>query len=147
MEPVHPELLPRGFSYEVHKTVTASDVYLWAGLTGEWYPAQSDTAFGQQTAVRQGVTQAAYLTGLIVATASRLAARIPPPGAILATLNVHFTAPVLVGTTISITVTVSEWDATASLYWLDIRATRADGTPAVIGKAGLRPHTMMLAVA
>src|SRR5213594_1362804 len=35
MEPVDPDLLPPGFRYEVQKTVTATDLYLWARLMGE----------------------------------------------------------------------------------------------------------------
>jgi 3-hydroxybutyryl-CoA dehydratase len=143
----HPDLLPQGFCYEVHKTVTESDMHLWAGLMGEWHSVQIDSAFARQTARGRYVAHGAYIAGLIVATASRLAAHMPPPGAILMTLNVHFTAPVPVGTTLAVTVTVAEWDAAAGLYWLDIRATRSDGTPAATGKVGLRPHTTLLAAA
>ena len=147
MEVAHPDLLPTGYRYEVRKTVTASDVYFWAGLTGEPYPVQGVSGFAQQAALEGYVVHSAYLTSLIAATAVHLADHIPLPGAILVNLMMQFTAPVSVGTTLSIVVTVTEWDAAASLYWLDIRVTCADGILAVLGQAGLRPRTTLLAAA
>ena len=147
MGTVHPDILPCGFRHEAHKTVTASDIRLWAGLTGRRLPSRGGQAFAQQTAVARDVAPDAFLTGLVMDTAAMVAARIPPPGALLTLLAVQFTAPVFVGTTVAVVVTVAEWDAAARLYWLDICLTRADGTLAVIGKAGLRPHTTLLPAA
>jgi acyl dehydratase len=143
----HAHLLPNGFRYEVHKTVTATDLYLWARLTGERYAVHRVSALDQQTAARRHVVHGAYLTDLIVIAASHMAACLPPPGGSLAALTVHFTASVLVGTTLCVAVTVTDWDARAGLYWLDLRATRADGAPVVLGQAALRPHTTWLAAA
>ncbi len=147
IEPGHAHLLPNGFRYEVHKMVTATDLYLWARLTGEQYVVQRASTLDQQTAVRRRVVHSAYLTDLIVNGASHVAARLPPPGGILTALTMHFTAPVLVGTTLCVAVTVTDWDAEAGLYWLDLRVTRADGTLAVLGRAALRPHPTWLAAA
>jgi len=147
MEPEPADILPPGFRYEVHKRVTATDVHLWAGLTGEQSPIRSATAFAQQAAAERWVAPGAYLTGLVADTVARLAARVPPPGASIETLRVHFAAPVPVGTTLSVVVTVAAWDATAGFYWLDIHAARGDGTPAVLGWAWLRPHPTLLAAA
>jgi acyl dehydratase len=147
MEAVHLDLLTKGFRYEVHKMVTGSDMHLWARLTGERLPVRSVSAFAQQTAMERCAIPGAYLTGLVVDTAARLAARVPPPGAMLTTLRVHFSAPALVGTTLCVVVTVTAWDAAAGLFWLDICATGTDGAPVVLGAAGLRPHTPILAAA
>lgn len=143
MEVAHSDILPNGYRYEVHKTVTASDVYLWAGLTGERYPAQGTSAFVQQAALGRYVAHNTYITSLIAATASHLAAHIPLPGATLVALKIQFITPVMVGTTLSIVMTVTTWDATEHLYWLDTHATRADGTLAVLGQVGLRPCAAM----
>jgi acyl dehydratase len=145
MDAAHPDILPRGFRYEMHKKVTATDIRLWAGLTGQRSPNLSVSAFAQQTAVERCAVPGAYLTGLVVDTAARLAARVPPPGARLTTLRMHFNAPVLVGTTLYVVVTVTAWDAAVGLYWLDICATGADGALVVLGAAGLRPHPPILA--
>lgn len=146
MEPEPSNLLPNGFRYEVHKTVTATDIRLWAGLTGKRSSAQCASAFAQRQAAAQQIAPNAYLTGLVVDIASRLAACLPPPGAVLAGLTMTFTAPLLVGTTLRVAVTVNAWDAATGLYWLDICATRADGTQVVTGKAGLRPRQPLLVV-
>lgn len=147
MEHDHIHVLPTAFRYEVHRTVTASDIHLWAGLAGTRLPAQSGSAFAQQASEAGHVAPNAYLTGLVVDTAARLAAYIPPPGAMLTALVVQFTAHVLVGTTLTMVVTVAEWDAAAGLYWLDISATRTDGRQALMGRAGLRPQVTLLAAA
>lgn len=140
----NPDLPPLGFRYEIHKTVTATDVHLWAGLTGKRLVSSSTSAFTQQ---KNGTRQAApdaYLTGLIVDAAASIAAHIPLPGATLTGLAVQFIAPVPVGTTLAVVVTLSGWDATARLYTLDISATGPDGSMALIGKAELRPHISFL---
>ena len=147
MEPGHIQLFPTAFRYEVHRTVTAADIHLWAGLTGTRLPARSGSAFAQQAAAASRAAPEAYLTGLVADTAARLVACIPPPGAILTALAVQFMAHVLVGTTLMIVVTVAEWDAAAGLYWLDISATRADNRQVLTGRAGLRPQVALLATA
>jgi acyl dehydratase len=146
MEHAYPDLLPCGFRYEIHKTVTESDLRLWAGLAGERYPIYGASALAQQAALSHSVVHNTYITVLIGATVARLAAHLPPPGAAMATLTVHFAAPVLIGTTLCVAVTVIEWDAVACLYWLDVRVTRADGTLTLTGKAGLRPQMTLLTV-
>jgi acyl dehydratase len=147
MESEPSNLLPSGFRYELHKTVTATDIHLWAGLTGKRSSAQRASAFAQRQAAAHQFAPDAYLTGLVVDTAACLAACFPSPGASLTGLAIQFTASVHVGTTLSVTITVMEWDAAAGLYWLDVCATRADGTQVVTGKAGLRPHRTLLAAA
>ena len=141
MECAYLALLPNGFRHEIHKTVTASDIHLWATLTGDALPVYKVSAFAQQTTIERHVAPGAYLSSLAVATVASLAARLPPPGAMITMLRMHFAAPVLVGTTLSVVVTVTTWDTTSKLYWLDICATGADGVPVVFGTAGLRPHT------
>lgn len=147
MERSQGSLLPQGFRYEVYKTVTATDVHLWAGLIGERSPVHGESVFAQQTAMSRRVAPGAYLIGLVADIAARLAARVPPPGASLETLRVHFVAPVLVGTTLRVVATVDGWDSATGRYWLDIHATRGDGSPAVLGWAWLRLHPTLLAVA
>jgi acyl dehydratase len=136
-----PDLFPFGFHYEVHKLVTANDIYLWATLTGDTSTISSPSAFAHQANDVRHVVPGAYLTGLTVAIITRLAARVPDPDVTLATLTVHFAAPVPVGSTVHVAVTVAGCDTAAGLYWLDLRMTHADGAPALLGKAALRPST------
>lgn len=108
------DVLPCGFRYEVQKTVTASDVYLWAGLAGQQLPVRSSAAFAQQAVMPHAVVPDAYLVGLIADTAGRLAACVPSLEAQLETLHVHFTAPVPVGTILRVVVTVDAWEPRAT---------------------------------
>lgn len=147
MEPEHTEILTPGVRYELYKTVTATDVHTWAGLTGVQSPIRGASAFSQRVAAARRLAPGAYLTGLVADAAAQLAARVPPPGASIEMLRVQLTAPVLVGTTLCVAVTVAAWDADSGLLWLDLRATCADGTPALLGRAWLRPHPTLLVAA
>jgi len=135
----HPDILPTGFCFEVHKTVTATDIHLWARQAGYPSPVRGEAAFAQQRFLEHTTAPNAYLTSLAADTATRLAAYLPCHGVILETLRVHFTVPVFVGTILRDVVTVIAWDAVAGLYWLDIRVLRADGTQAALGTAWIRP--------
>lgn len=140
MEAARPDLLSYGFRYELHKTVTIADVRLWSGLTGERWSAPHRSALQQQATLRGRVVPDAYLTGLIVATASRLADTLPPPGAVIVNVGVQFSAPVLLGTTLTVAVTVRDWEASAGLFRLEIKVSRAEGSLVALGHAGLRPY-------
>jgi acyl dehydratase len=137
-------LLPNGFRYEIHKTVTATDLYLWARLTGEPYNLQRTLALRHQAAARRCVVPGAYLTDLSMTAVSRLAAHVPAPGAVLTTLTVHFTRPVLVGTSLCVTVTITDSDSQTEMYWLDLCVTGADGKTVLRGKAALQQHRAWL---
>ena len=87
MERLHPDLLPYGFRNEIHKMVTATDVFLCAGLVADEYGARSDTSFSQQVGGARTAVQDGYLVSTIMSSASRLAHTSParqPPGSSVA---------------------------------------------------------------
>ena len=139
MEAVRPEPFPYGLRYEVHKTVTAADLRLWSGLTGERLFAPTTSTLRQQAVLHDRVVHDAYLTGLIVATAARLVETLPPPGSVIVNVGVQFATPVLLGTPLLVIATVSDWDASAGLFQLGIRMSRGEGALVALGQAGLRP--------
>lgn len=87
------------------KTITESDVYLFAGITGDVNPAHIDAEYAKQTRFKQRIAHGALLSGLISAV---IGVKLPGPGTIYTNQNVEFLAPVYFGDTITATVSVVE---------------------------------------
>ena len=85
------------------KTISESDVYMFAGVTGDVNPAHVNEAYAQTTAFKTRIAHGILSAGLISAV---LGTRLP--GAIYASQTLKFTAPVRIGDTITATATVKE---------------------------------------
>ncbi|GMV08580.1 MAG: acyl dehydratase [Gemmatimonadota bacterium] len=96
-----------GQTAEFSKTVTESDVILFAGITGDFNPAHVDevrasaSRFGGRIA--HGMLSAGFISACI-------AMRLPGPGAIYLSQTLKFTRPVRIGDTVTARVEVLEWN-------------------------------------
>ncbi|ODT04087.1 MAG: enoyl-CoA hydratase [Gemmatimonadetes bacterium SCN 70-22] len=96
-----------GQTAEFSKTVTESDVTLFAGITGDFNPAHVDevrasaSRFGGRIA--HGMLSAGFISACI-------AMRLPGPGAIYLSQTLKFTRPVRIGDTVTARVEVLEWN-------------------------------------
>ena len=92
-----PLSLQVGQSAEFAKTVTESDVVLFAGITGDFNPAHvneveaSKSRFGGRIA--HGILSAGFISACI-------AMKLPGPGTIYLTQSLKFTRPVRIGDTV-----------------------------------------------
>lgn len=99
--------LQLGQTAEFSKTVTESDVILFAGITGDFNPAHVDevrasaSRFGGRIA--HGMLSAGFISACI-------AMRLPGPGAIYLSQTLKFTRPVRIGDTVTARVEVLEWN-------------------------------------
>lgn len=86
-----------GDKAEVEKTVSETDVYLFAGITGDLNPAHvnerasKDTMFGGRIA--HGMLSAGFISAV-------LGMQLPGPGTIYLSQSLKFKAPVRIGDTI-----------------------------------------------
>ena len=87
------------------KTISESDVYMFAGVTGDVNPAHVNEAYAQTTPFKTRIAHGILSAGLISAV---LGTQLPGPGAIYASQTLKFTAPVRIGDTITATATVKE---------------------------------------
>jgi acyl dehydratase len=80
------------------KTITETDVYLFAGISGDFNPIHTNEAFAKQTRFKTRIAHAALPQGLI---APVLGMKLPGIGTILVETSCRFKAPTFFGDTIT----------------------------------------------
>jgi 3-hydroxybutyryl-CoA dehydratase len=89
----------------VEKTISETDVYLYAGITGDLNPAHINEEYAKGTIFKGRIAHGMLTAGLISAV---LGMKLPGPGTIYLGQELKFTAPVRMGDTIKAEVEVSE---------------------------------------
>jgi 3-hydroxybutyryl-CoA dehydratase len=118
------------------KTVSESDVYGFAGITGDMNPVHIDkeyakkSIFGKQIA--HGILSAGFISTVI-------GTQLPGPGAIYVKQVCEFKKPVYIGDTISAIVEVTKKDEEKNKVWLRTYCTNQDGKIVVEGEATILP--------
>src|SRR5690554_3149563 len=87
------------------KTITETDVYLFAGISGDLNPAHVDEETAKTTSFKTRIAHGALVAGLI---STVLGTKLPGNGTIYLAQTSNFTAPVPFNDTITATVTVKE---------------------------------------
>lgn len=87
------------------KTITETDVYLFAGVTGDINPAHLNEDYAKNTFFKGRIAHGMLSAGLISAV---IGVQLPGPGAIYASQTLKFLAPVHFGDTITATVEIKE---------------------------------------
>ena len=94
-----------GDSDQFSKTVTDSDIYLFAGITGDLNPAHINEAYAQgtffKTRIAHGILSAGFVSAVI-------GTRLPGPGTVYMRQTLNFLAPVRIGDTVTAIVSVIE---------------------------------------
>ena len=125
-----------GNSASMSKTVTETDVYLFAGITGDLNPAHvneqasSKTAFGGRIA--HGVLSAGFISAV-------LAMKLPGPGTIYLGQELRFTKPVRFGDTVTATCTVTELVSEKNIAKLESICTNQHDEVVIKGVATVMP--------
>lgn len=87
------------------KTISESDVYLYAGITGDFNPVHVDKKTAESGRFKQRISHGMLLGGLI---SSVLGTKLPGEGAIYVSQEINFLLPVFFGDTIKAEVTIIE---------------------------------------
>src|SRR6184192_1932850 len=99
------EDLSVGMTETLSKTIAASDVVGFAQLTGDRNPIHLSEHFAAKTQFGKRIAHGLYTASLISAV---LGTRLPGPGAVYISQTLNFRAPVRIGDTVDVTVTVTE---------------------------------------
>lgn len=99
------EDLALGMTETLSKTISSADVVGFAQLTGDRNPIHLSEHFAAKTSFGGRIAHGLYTAGLISAV---LGTRLPGPGAVYISQTLHFRAPVRIGDTVDVTVTVAE---------------------------------------
>lgn len=118
------------------KTVTETDIYLFAGVTGDINPAHVNEAYAAQTFFKGRIAHGMLSAGFISAV---LGMQLPGPGTIYMGQEVKFLAPVRPGDTITATVEVSELDTAKNVAKLRTVCTNQNGVQVADGCATVKP--------
>ena len=99
------EDLSVGMTETLSKTVASSDVVGFAEVTGDRNPIHLSEHFAAKTPFGTRIAHGLYTASLISAV---LSTRLPGPGAIYISQTLNFRAPVKIGDTVDVYVTVAE---------------------------------------
>jgi 3-hydroxybutyryl-CoA dehydratase len=121
---VSAELPAIGTSIRFTKTVAESDVYLYAGITGDFSPNHIDESYMSAGRYKRRIAHGALMVGFMSAAAARLSlGRTVSVGYD----RVRFTAPVYFGDTITTEYTLRAVDLERRRAQSDVRCTNQDG--------------------
>lgn len=87
-----------GAAAEFVKTISETDIYLYAGITGDFNPAHLNEVYAQTTFFKTRIAHGMLTAGFISAI---LGTQIPGPGTIYLRQELNFMAPVMIGDTIT----------------------------------------------
>jgi 3-hydroxybutyryl-CoA dehydratase len=99
------EQLKIGDTAEFGKTISETDIYLYAGITGDFNPAHVNETYAEGTYFKKRIAHGMLSAGLISAV---LANQLPGPGTIYLKQDLRFLAPVYIGDTITARVEILE---------------------------------------
>ncbi|WP_370278205.1 MaoC family dehydratase [Pontibacterium sp.] len=101
------EDLEVGMSASYAKTISESDVYTFAGVSGDNNPIHINEEYAQTTPFKKRIVHGMFSAALISTVAGT---RLPGPGAIYVDQQIKFRRPIYIGDTATATLTISEID-------------------------------------
>ena len=127
-----------GYSSSVTKTVSESDTYLFAGITGDFHPIHVNEEFCKATQFGRRLVHGALSLGFLAAAATKLAERIGSPESMLDRYDVRFRRPVFFGDTITATLQVIEKNPDTGHLMLEATITNQAGETVTRGSVSMR---------
>jgi 3-hydroxybutyryl-CoA dehydratase len=130
------EELALGDSAQFGKTISESDVYLYAGITGDHNPAHINESYAQGTFFKTRIAHGMLSAGMISTVLGNL---LPGPGTIYIRQDLKFEAPVRIGDTITARAEVIEIVAAENRVRLKTDCFNQDETLVIDGEAVVSP--------
>lgn len=106
------EDLEIGMGDSFGKTITETDVVLFAGVSGDTNPSHLNQEFAKTTRMKTRVAHGMLSASLISAV---LGCKLPGPGCLYVNQTSNFRAPVMIGDTVTARVAVTGLDAKRNL--------------------------------
>jgi 3-hydroxybutyryl-CoA dehydratase len=125
-----------GDKAEFTKTISESDIYLFAGLTGDLNPAHINEPYAQNTFFKARIAHGMLMAGFISAV---IGMQLPGPGSIYIRQELNFLAPARIGDTITARVEVSQIQAEKNRITLRTTCTNQENKLVLDGEATISP--------
>ena len=122
------------------KTIAESDIYLYAGITGDLNPAHVNEEYAKNTFFKTRIAHGMLLAGLISAVIGTI---LPGPGTIYISQELNFLAPARIGDTITAHVEVVQVILEKNRIHLKTFCVKQDGTKVLDGEAIVSPPKPM----
>lgn len=119
------------------KTISETDVYLFAGITGDYNPAHLNDVESKKTIFGERIAHGLLSVGLISAV---LGVQLPGPGTIYLGQELKFTKPVKFGDTITAIVKVIEKNTPQNIIKLSTKCINQNNEEVIIGIATVMPR-------
>lgn len=128
--------LKLGDSAKFTKTISESDVYLFAGVTGDFNPAHVNEEYAKDTYFKTRIAHG-LLTASFISTV--IGTMLPGPGSIYMRQEVNFLAPVKIGDTITACIEISEILTDKKRVRIKTYCINQEGKTVVDGEALVSP--------
>ncbi|MCK4533885.1 MAG: MaoC family dehydratase [Syntrophobacterales bacterium] len=125
-----------GDTAELSKTISETDVYLYAGISGDFNPAHINEVYAGKTFFKTRIVHGMLPAGFISAI---LGTELPGPGTIYIKQELKFLAPVHIGDTITARAEVVEVIAEKNRIRLKTTCSNQEGTIVLDGEATASP--------
>ena len=125
-----------GESAEFTKTISESDVYLYAGVTGDLNPAHINEEYAKQTFFKTRIAHGLLSAGLI---STVLGNELPGPGSVYIRQELNFLAPVHMGDTVTARAEVIEILLEENRVKLETSCINQNGIMVLDGEAVVSP--------
>lgn len=119
--------LTPGQAFHFTKTVTESDVYLFAGITGDFSPNHVDAEYGRSTRYGERIAHGVLVLSFASTTSSKVQEAANQACVSLGYDRVRFLGGVLLGDTITVTYTVDRVDNEAQRSYSNIEVHNQRG--------------------
>jgi len=130
------DALAVGDSAQFSKTVTETDIYLFAGISGDFNPAHVDEEYSRKTYFGTRIAHGLLSAGFISAV---LGNQLPGPGTIYLRQELTFLGTVKIGDTITARVEVTEIDTAKGRVRLLTTCDNQEGKRVLTGEAVVSP--------
>lgn len=118
------------------KTITETDVYLFAGISGDINPAHVNNEYAKDTFFKERIAHGILSASLISAV---IGMQLPGPGTIYVSQTLKFLSPVHFGDTISASVEVKEILKDKNRVLLNTSCKNQNNVEVLVGEAVVLP--------
>ncbi|MFN8215991.1 MAG: MaoC family dehydratase [Solirubrobacterales bacterium] len=125
-----------GDAAEATKTISESDVYLFAGVTGDFNPVHVDAEFAKRSPFGARVAHGPLTFSLC---AGLLGTELPGLGTVAVSNQVEYLAPVYIGDTIRVRVEVASLDPERRRATMAVTWRNQDGAEVASGEMVVKP--------
>lgn len=133
-KPAAPELDALvGSSARLTRTIGESDVYGFAGITGDSHPNHTDEEYARKNGLGGRVAQGSLLLSLMAGASTRYLAWVDRPAVSYGYEAVRFLKPVRLGDTVTVTYKVVRAEAQKRRTWAEATLTNQRGDLVAVG--------------